>query len=107
MGAEHFDPDKYPDIYVLVRRIEIDFKASLKGVIPFKIELKVERVREAGLTIDFSFCSPDGTTLYACGKRVVCKMSEKTQQPTGWSKGFREQLQKWGALASKSEGCGK
>jgi len=100
LGAKEFDPETYPDIYVLVRRVEVDFKASLRGVIPFKIELKVERVREAGLTVGFAFRSPDGATLYAAGKRVVCKMSGQTHQPTGWSAGFRDQLEHWCDLAA-------
>lgn len=90
-----FDPEKYPDTYVLVRKIEIDYLQPLKGVIPFQIRLSVSRLREAGLTQAFEFRSESGDVLFAKGSRTVCKMSSKTQAPTGWTPAFREQLETW------------
>lgn len=93
METESFDPERYPDLYVVVRRVEIDYLAPLRGVGPFQIRLKVARVREAGLTVAFAFRSDDGTVLHARGLRTVCKLSGKTHEPTGWTPLFRERYE--------------
>lgn len=93
MATEAFDPERYPDIYVVVKRVEIDFVVPLRGVVPFQVWLWVERVREAGLTVRFSFRSADGTTEHARGRRIVCKLSGQTHQPTGWTPEFRERYE--------------
>jgi len=93
MQTECFDPERYPDVYVVVRRVEVDYLAPLRGVVPFQVRLRVERVREAALTVAFSFRSGDGAVVHARGLRTVCKLSGRTHEPTGWTREFRERYE--------------
>lgn len=95
MQTTGFDPQKYPDLYVVVSRIEMDFIKPVKGVGDFLIALHVKRLREAGLSVNFEFRTSDGTEFYASGIRTVCKLSLKNHQPTGWSPQFREIYSQW------------
>jgi len=100
MGAKEFSPEKYPDVYVVVRRLEIDYLVSLRGVTPFMVVLWGVRLREAGLTVGFEFRSDDGTVLHARGERTVCKLGLQTHQPTGWSAEFRSKYEAWVAAGA-------
>ncbi|MEX2382866.1 MAG: thioesterase family protein [Opitutales bacterium] len=95
MGAERFDPEAYPDLYVLVRRLEIDYLAPIRGVIPFLITLRVSRLREAGCVYAFEFRSENGETLFSKGTRTVVRMSGATGEPTAWTPQFRSIYGKW------------
>jgi acyl-CoA thioester hydrolase len=95
MGATEFVPEKYPDLYVVVRRIEIDYLTPLRGVSPFFIALWGVRLREAGLTVGFEFRSDDGNILHARGERTVCKLGLQTHEPAGWSAEFRAKYEPW------------
>jgi acyl-CoA thioester hydrolase len=95
MGATEFSPEKYPDLYVVVRRVEIDYLAPLRGVTPFLIGLWGVRLREAALTVGFEFRSDDGQTLHARGERTVCKLGLSTHEPAGWSPEFRARYEPW------------
>jgi acyl-CoA thioester hydrolase len=95
MGAKEFAPEKYPDMYVVVRRVEIDYLVPLRGVTPFMIVLRGVKMREAGLTVGFEFRSEDGKELHARGTREVCRLSLDTHQPTGWSAEFRVKYGPW------------
>lgn len=95
MDAESFDPDRYPDIYVVVKNVNTDFITPLKGVGEFYILVKGIRLREAGSTIGFEFRSIDGSLVYARGTRTLCKLGLKTHAPAGWSEKFRNQFTAW------------
>lgn len=95
MGAEQFDPYRYPDINVVVRRLEVDYLIPLKGVGPYKILLRVVRLREAAITTAFELRSRDDATLYTKGLRTVCKLSMKNGNPCGWTQEFRERFSIW------------
>ena len=95
MGAAEFSPEKYPDLYVVVSRIEIDYLAPLRGVTPFLVALRGVRLREAALTIGFEFRSDDGAVLHARGERTVCKLGLKTNEPASWSAEFRAKYEPW------------
>ena len=98
-----FDPDRYPDLYVVVRRVDIEFLAPLRGVVPFQVRLAVDRVREAALTVRFAFRSADGTVLHARGQRTVCRLSGRTHQPCGWTAPFRERCEELARLGRDVE----
>lgn len=100
MGAQEFSPEKYPDLYVVVKRVEIDYLAPLRGVAPFMVALRGLKLREAGLTVAFEFRSDDGATLHARGERTVCKLGLQTHEPAGWSVEFRDKYEPWVALGA-------
>ncbi len=100
MGAAEFSPEKFPDVYVVVQRLEIDYLASLRGVTPFMVVLRGVRLREAGLTIAFEFRSDDGSILHACGERTVCKLGLQSHTPAGWSPEFRAKYEPWVAAGA-------
>ncbi len=101
MGTTEFSPEKYPDLYVVVRRVEIDYLTPLRGVTPFMIVLRGVKLREAGLTVGFEFRSEDGKELHAKGERTVCKLSLGTHEPAGWSAEFRARYEPWVAAGEK------
>jgi acyl-CoA thioester hydrolase len=95
MATDGFDPDRYRDLYAVVRRLDIDYLESIRSVVPYTVLLAVERLGEASLTTRFAFRSPDLTVLYARGRRTLCHLSHETHQPTGWSADFRERFGRW------------
>jgi acyl-CoA thioester hydrolase len=100
MGAKEFSPEKYPDLYVVVKRVEIDYLTPLRGVNPFLVALWGVRLREAGLTVGFEFRSDDGATLHARGERTVCRLGLQTNEPAGWGAEFRARYEPWVAAGA-------
>lgn len=101
MEPEAFDPERYPDLYVVVRNINVTYEVPMKGVGPYRAYLWVKRLREAGLTTGFEFWSGDGSSRYCRGERTVCRLSTKTHQPCGWTAAFRDRVEPW-AVAGKA-----
>ncbi len=99
MEPERFDPEVYPDLYVVVREISVKYETPMKGVGPYVAFLWIKRLREAGLTTGFEFWSADRKTRYSYGTRTVCRLSTKTHQPCGWSSDFRERMEPWADAA--------
>ena len=95
LGADAFDPDRYEDLYVVVRNIDANFHIPIRGVTDIIIELKITRVREAGLSVAFSVCSVDGSLIHTSGERIICRMSARTHQPCGWTPAFRQAAEAW------------
>jgi acyl-CoA thioester hydrolase len=89
MGKDTLDPAIAPDVYVVVRDLQIQYLLPIKPECEVKIILRVKKVRAAGLTIDFEFRNPDSTSLYAKASRTVCRMDGRTHQPAEWSEEFR------------------
>ena len=104
METDAFDPQAYPDIYVVVKNLHIDFLSPLKGVGEFYILLKGMRLREAGSTVGFEFRSLNGALVYARGTRTLCKLGLETHAPAGWSAQYRTRFTAWmeGALPLRS-----
>jgi acyl-CoA thioesterase FadM len=95
MEMRDFDPVAFPDLNVVVRRLEVDYLQPLRGVRPFMITLQVTGLRACGLTTRFELRSNDGSELYTQGLREVCKLTLDTQLPALWTETFRE---RYGAL---------
>lgn len=93
MGAREFSPKDYPDVYVVVKNVNIDYLAPINNVMPITVLLRIVRVREAGLVTAFEFRNETGDTLFATGTRTVCKLDLNTHKPTGWSREFREKYE--------------
>lgn len=103
MDADQFDPHRFPDINVVVRRLEVDYLVPLKGVGPYKITLRVARLREAAMTTAFELRSTNGDILYTRGLRTVCKLSMKSGAPCGWTPEFRERFSIWEKAAQQCQ----
>lgn len=89
MQTEVFDPEKFPDLYQVVRNVDIHYMKPIDGVFAFHIVLRVERVREAGLVLRFAFVGEAGE-VFARGLRTSCKLSKRTHHPAGWTEVFRK-----------------
>lgn len=101
MNAEVFDPERYPDLYQVVRKVEIDYLQPIDEVMSLAIALSVARVREAGLALRFAFLDETLETVYARGMRTCCRLSQRTHQPVGWSTTFRSAYTKLCEAASR------
>jgi len=89
MGKDTLDPAIAPDVYVVVRDLQIQYLQPIKPECEVKIVLRVKKVRAAGLTLDFEFRNSELNTLYAKASRTVCRMDGRTHQPAEWSEEFR------------------
>ncbi len=89
MGIDTLDPLLAPDIYAMVRDVEIHYAAPVHHECELQIFLRVHKVRAAGLTVAFAIRSADGQTLHCHGSRTVCRMDPRSHQPAEWSAEFR------------------
>lgn len=89
MGKDTLDPAVAPDVYVVVRDIDLHYHAPIRPECEVKLIMSVRKVRAAGLTVDFEFRSADLSVLHAKASRTVCRMDGVTHQPSAWSDEFR------------------
>ncbi|MFM9148495.1 MAG: acyl-CoA thioesterase [Verrucomicrobiota bacterium] len=89
MGKDTLDPAVAPDVYVVVRDIELHYLSPIRPECEVKLVLNVRKVRAAGLTVDFEFRSADLSVLHAKASRTVCRMDGATHQPAPWTDEFR------------------
>ena len=89
MGKDTLDPAVAPDVYVVVRDLDLHYHAPIRPECDIKLILSVRKVRAAGLTVDFEFRSADLSVLHAKASRTVCRMDGATHQPAAWSDEFR------------------
>lgn len=89
MGVDTIDPQVAPDVYVVVRDLELHYLAAIRPECEVDVIMRVTKVRAAGLTVDFEFRSIDGVTLYCRGSRTICRMDGTTHQPAQWTEEFR------------------
>ena len=89
MGKDTLDPAIAPDVYVVVRDLDLHYHAPIRPECDVKLILSVRKVRAAGLTIDFEFRSADFSVLHAKASRTVCRMDGATHQPAPWTDEFR------------------
>lgn len=95
MQLDVFDPWKFPDLNVVVRRLEVDYVLPLKGVRPFVIALWPVRLRACGLTTQFEFRAAENGEVYTRGIREVCKISMKNMQdPELWTDPFASAVER-------------
>lgn len=95
METDGFDPNRYVDLYAVVRRLDIEYLESIRSVVDYQVLLAVDRLGEASLTTRFAFRSRDSRTLYAQGNRTVCHLNTENHRPCGWSTLFRERFTRW------------
>lgn len=95
LGVDTLDPELAPDVYCLVRNLELNYTAPVSGECDILVAVKILRVRAAGMTAAFSFRSADGATLHCHGVRTICRMSVATKAPAEWTPLFREKYGAW------------
>ena len=93
LGAPRFDWRNFPDMYLVVRKLEAEYLLPVEGVRDITVVLWPERIRSAGLDMGFEIRSPDLETLYCSGRRVNCKVDRETHRPAFWSEGFVEAVE--------------
>lgn len=89
LGAPRFDWRNYPDLYVVVRRVEAEYVRSIDGVCDIAVLLRPVRIRAAKLEIAFSVRTPDLQEEYCYGRRMTGKVDPGTHQPQFWSEALR------------------
>ncbi|MDR2982749.1 MAG: thioesterase family protein [Puniceicoccales bacterium] len=94
MGIDSLDPLVAPDIYAMVRDVDIHYAIPVRNECDIQIVLRVDKVRAAGLTVAFEFRSADGLILHCHGKRTICRMDASTHRPAEWSPEFRRRYEK-------------
>lgn len=93
LGSQRFDWQGFPDLYLVVRRIEIDYFDSIDGVMPVHIALWCGTLRAAKHETRFAFFDGTGRRLFCRGKRWNCKVDPQTHEPRMWSDAFRERME--------------
>ncbi|MCD8483553.1 MAG: hypothetical protein LR015_13395 [Verrucomicrobia bacterium] len=88
LQAPRFDWRNFPDMYLVVRSLEIEYLRSIDGVMPFVVKLWCMEVRAAVWKVGFQICSADQAIVYAMGSRTNCKVDLHTHEPTLWSASF-------------------
>ena len=90
LGAPRFDWRNFPDMYIVVHKLEAEYLVPIEGVKDIVVVLWPERIRAAKLEMGFEIRSPDLETLYATGRRVNCKVERETHRPAIWTDSFLE-----------------
>jgi acyl-CoA thioesterase FadM len=100
LSAPRFDWQNFPDMYVVVRKLELDYVSSIDGVRDILVLLWPGKIRAASQRTNFAFYSADGQHLHAYGYRLNCKVDPHSHEPRIWSDAFRSEMEKRGDLAS-------
>ena len=90
LGAPRFDWRNFPDMYLVVRRLEVDYLVPVEGVRDITVVLWPEKIRAAKLEMGFELRSRDLRTLYCHGRRINCKVDRETHRPEFWSAAFMD-----------------
>ncbi len=90
LGAPRFDWRNFPDMYLVVRRLEVDYLVPVEGVRDITVVLWPEKIRAAKLEMSFELRSRDLDTLYCGGRRINCKVDRTTHRPEFWTAPFVE-----------------
>lgn len=100
LNAPRFDWQNFPDMYVVVRKLELDYVFSIDGVRDILVLLWPGKIRAASQVTHFAFLSADGQRLHAYGYRQNCKVDPLSHEPRIWSDAFREQMEIRAKLAA-------
>ena len=94
LGAPRFDWRNFPDMYLVVRKLEAEYLVPIEGVRDITVVLWPVSIRAAKLEIHFEIRSPDLGTLYCRGLRLNCKVDKETHRPVFWTDGFMQAVEK-------------
>ncbi|NDV61418.1 hypothetical protein G0Q06_03035 [Puniceicoccales bacterium CK1056] len=88
LGAPRFDWRNFPDMYLVVRKLEVEYLFPIEGVCDITVVLWPERIRAAKLVMGFEIRSPDLERVYCRGTRVNCKVNCEDHKPVFWTDRF-------------------
>lgn len=98
LGAPRFDWRNFPDMYLVVSRLEAEYLVPIEGVRDITVVLWPAAIRAASLEVQFEIRSPDLEILYCRGMRLNCKVDRETHRPVFWTDTFldavREEIDK-------------
>jgi acyl-CoA thioester hydrolase len=94
LGAPRFDWRNFPDMYLVVRRLEAEYLVPIEGVRDITVILWPVKIRAATLEVHFEIRSPDLEIVYCRGLRLNCKVDKDSHRPAFWSEGFLETARK-------------
>ena len=100
LQAPRFDWRNFPDMYLVVRRLEADYLRPVEGVCDLTVVLYPYRLRAATLEMRFEIRSPDLETLYCKGMRLNCKVDPVHHHPVMWSDQLRTVVEEQCRLAA-------
>ena len=100
LGVDDFNAERDEDIYVVVHSIESRFRQPVSNPCTIAIDYGIKRIRSSGVTMTFTIRNPESGTVYCDGTRTVCKLSNKTHQPTPWTDAFRTAMEAFSGLCS-------
>ena len=78
------------DMVAVVAEFSIKFLAPIRSTGPVDVHLWLDSLGETSAVWAFRFLSPDGTTVFAEGKRVMVKIDGKTGRPSAWTEEGRK-----------------
>jgi acyl-CoA thioesterase FadM len=99
LQAPRFDWRNYPDMYLVVRRLDAEYIRPVAGVCDLTVVLFPGRIRAATLEMHFEIRSRDLEILYCEGTRLNCKVDPQNHRPVMWSDVLREAVQSQAVLA--------
>lgn len=94
LTAPRFDWRNFPDMYLVVRRLEVEYLVPVEGVCDITVVLWPEKIGAARLEMGFELRSRDLETLYCRGRRVNCKVDRESHRPEFWTEPFLESVGK-------------
>jgi acyl-CoA thioesterase FadM len=90
LGAPRFDWRNFPDMYLVVRKLEAEYLVPIEGVRDITVVLWPAEIKAAKLLMEFEIRSPDLKVLYCRGQRLNCKVDRESHRPVFWSDEFLE-----------------
>lgn len=94
LGAPRFDWRNFPDMYLVVRKLEAEYLVPVEGVRDITVVIWPESIRAAKLVMGFEIRSPDLETVYCRGRRINCKVERASHRPAFWTDGFMDKVGK-------------
>ena len=102
LEAPRFDWKRFPDMYHVVRRVDIDYLKPVSRVGDLSVVLWCQRLRAAGMSTGFVLQATDASIVYARGIRTNCRISMEDGRPLIWTDRFLERFETWEAHALAS-----
>jgi len=77
------------DMVVGVREFTITYHVPIRGTGPVDVHFWIDKLGRSSAVYGFRFLSPDHTTVYAEGRRVMVKMDFASGVPVPWTEDGR------------------
>lgn len=94
LGAPRFDWVNFPDMYLVVRRLEIDYLQSVNGVMDLAVCLWCRNIRAGTMEVCFEIRNGSGKSIFAKGIRYNAKIRASDHRPEFWTERFRERFER-------------